>query len=74
LKCLIEEIRQKTFDVKECHQFEVDLHFIRENFGDWLEHKTLDNMVDKAIKSAYQLCSTTAAPMDSALLSKIVAL
>ena len=74
---MIEEIRQRTFNVKECHQFEVDLHFVRENFGDYLDHKTLDNLAQRATKSAFSLCtdpSDMAVPIESTLLLKLAAL
>jgi hypothetical protein len=61
LQCLIEEIRLGSFKPSECHQFEVDLRFIKDNYIDYLEKKVLDGLADQAVKSSFQNCTDKAA-------------
>ncbi|KAJ3368159.1 hypothetical protein HDU91_000791 [Kappamyces sp. JEL0680] len=72
LQCLIEEVRLTLYKPTECHQLEVDMAFVRENLGEWLDPKVLETLIGQVLKSVFQNCDPKPSPMDPRKLEAIV--
>jgi hypothetical protein len=64
LKCLLEFVRLKSYTCKEYNQIQVDVAYIRLNFWEYVDEKSLNGLCDEILVSA-ELLGVDISPLDT---------